>query len=85
MTADDAIRAAVDAAVSRAIRAERDRLARILMRHGLRAAAHDVECCDDDGDGVGACPACDGRGDGILTPRCEACGGDGMRSPRVTT
>lgn len=89
MSADAAIRAAVDAAVAKAIRTERDRLARILLRHGLRDAARDVECCDDEGDGVDLCPACDGTGrtiseDRRWTPLCWACGGDGMRPPRVT-
>lgn len=87
MSVDRAISEAVDAAVARAVRAERDRLARILLRHGMYGAARDVECCDDEGDGVDACPACEGRGTvdhrGDDVP-CSDCRGDGHRSPRVT-
>jgi hypothetical protein len=91
MSVGDAVREAVDAAVVRMRRAERDRLARILLKHGLTAVARDVECADDDGEGDAPCVACDGhraveryeRGCLRLVD-CEGCGATGKHQPSVT-
>jgi hypothetical protein len=81
----------VDAAVAAAVRRERDRLARILLDHGLARVARDVECMGDDGASLDECTACEGRGaitryvgDSDRSIPCGACSGTGHHAPRVT-
>lgn len=88
---DKAMRELVAEAVSAMVRSERDRLARIMLRHGLSDIARDVEYLNDEGDGPDACPECEGRGhttryvgDSDRQVPCAACGETGQRAPRVT-
>lgn len=91
MSVDAAVCREIAVAVARAKRAERDRLARILLMHGFTAVARDVECADDDGEGAEPCAVCDGhrtiernvRGCVRLVD-CEGCGATGNYKPRVT-
>lgn len=92
MSLDAAVAAAIQRAIDQTVRAERDRLARILRDHGHARIARDVECCDDEGAGPGECYACRGVGErggfdasrGLWTEPCDACGGTGRHAPRVT-
>lgn len=91
VSVDSAVCAMIASTVARVKRAERDRLARILLKHGLAAVARDVECADDDGDGAEPCAVCAGHRTVERYERgclryvdCEDCGGDGRHKPRVT-